>query len=301
MQVSRTERLILMLPWLIANPNLTLNEIAKRFEISERQLVDDLALLTFIGPGQFGGELVDIQYDADGVNVINHQGLNKPLRFNSTEINLFKSLISGFYSNLSLPLRNAAESILEKLTMVQESLSPVEQIEESNYSAKVDSILLAIRDRRLLIFDYRSEHENRLRKRSIAPMNLLVRNGKDYVNGYCSVDNKLKSFAIAKMIEVEIGSHDQLKRPISSSSDVDEPQIKVIADISNDYLNQFAADQEIRIINTRVQSSTIELNVFNLEYAIRVGLKYFDVLRVIEPIEAAINIDKRAQKYIEKM
>ena len=82
---ERIPRLLLELPWLIANKNVSMKTFCSQFDLNLEQAVEDLALLTFVGPGKYGGELVDIQYDDESIRVINSQGLNRAISFSSSE------------------------------------------------------------------------------------------------------------------------------------------------------------------------------------------------------------------------
>jgi proteasome accessory factor C len=82
---DRLTRLLLELPWLIQNRNASIDSFSDQFDISRDEAIKDLSLLTYVGPGRFGGELVDIQYDDEFVSVIDSQGFDRPLKLNNIE------------------------------------------------------------------------------------------------------------------------------------------------------------------------------------------------------------------------
>ena len=57
---ERLKRLLLELPWLSKNKSVSIEDFCRTFSVSRDQAVNDLTLLTFVGPSQFGGDLVDI-------------------------------------------------------------------------------------------------------------------------------------------------------------------------------------------------------------------------------------------------
>ena len=82
---DRLSRLLLELPWLIQNKNTSIDNFCAQFDISRDEANKDLSLLTYVGPGKFGGELVDIQYDDENISVIDSQGFDRPLKLNNIE------------------------------------------------------------------------------------------------------------------------------------------------------------------------------------------------------------------------
>lgn len=112
---SRTERLLILLPWLVRNPNKELEEVASIFDISVRQLLDDLALLTFVGPTQYGGDLVDIVYDEMGVSVVDHQGFNRPVSLSSDQLSLLALGLMAIADQAPVDIQSAAIALLDKL------------------------------------------------------------------------------------------------------------------------------------------------------------------------------------------
>ena len=80
---SRLSRLLALVPWLTANPGVTVDEAAAHFDVSADQLEKDLFLLICTGrPGHFHDDLVDIQFwDEDRrITVLDPQSLDRPLR-----------------------------------------------------------------------------------------------------------------------------------------------------------------------------------------------------------------------------
>ena len=67
---ERLKRLLLELPWLSKNKSVSIEDFCKTFSVSRDQAVNDLTLLTFVGPSQFGGDLVDIQVSNNSITVV---------------------------------------------------------------------------------------------------------------------------------------------------------------------------------------------------------------------------------------
>ena len=65
----RLARLLTLVPWLTAHSGVSKAAAAAHFGLTIEQLESDLELITFTGPGLYGGELVDIYFDDETITV----------------------------------------------------------------------------------------------------------------------------------------------------------------------------------------------------------------------------------------
>lgn len=83
---QRLPRLLSLVPYLRAHPGVPVAEAAADFGVDERQLRKDLELLWMCGlPGYGPGDLVDLSFAGDTVDVVFDAGLTRPLRLTTTE------------------------------------------------------------------------------------------------------------------------------------------------------------------------------------------------------------------------
>lgn len=84
--LSRLERLLRVVPWLLAHPGAHIEEVAATFEVATDALVADLELLSLCGvPGYGGGDLVEVRIVDDRVTVHLADALRDPLRLTAVE------------------------------------------------------------------------------------------------------------------------------------------------------------------------------------------------------------------------
>ena len=70
--------LVEILPWISNNQGVSAAEVAAHFNIRKTDVLDLLQVAVFTGPGQGGGELVDIDfYDEDSLHVMDAKGLDE--------------------------------------------------------------------------------------------------------------------------------------------------------------------------------------------------------------------------------
>ena len=81
----RLRRLLVMLPWLMERGEVPLEEMARRFRLSEAELVADLELASMCGLPPFVDELIDVFVDEGTVYAGVPRVFTKPMRLTAPE------------------------------------------------------------------------------------------------------------------------------------------------------------------------------------------------------------------------
>ena len=83
---SRLARLLNLVPYFIANPGISPAEAAEELGVSTTQLMTDLNQLWVCGlPGYGPGDLIDLSFSEESIEVTFSAGIDRPLRLTSTE------------------------------------------------------------------------------------------------------------------------------------------------------------------------------------------------------------------------
>ena len=198
---DRISRLLLELPWLIQNSNSTIDNFCTQFDISRDEAIKDLSLLTYVGPGKFGGELVDIQYDDENISVIDSQGFDKPLKLNNIEAVL-----------LLLGVRNLREISNDKQEIIDLDIKLSRLIEtdivnenyQEEYLSKKNIIKQAILNKKQLKIHYVDSNLNLTMERSITPVEITVFDSKEYLTAFDNNSRQKRSFRLDRIIDVTL-------------------------------------------------------------------------------------------------
>jgi predicted DNA-binding transcriptional regulator YafY len=188
--LDRVDRLVALLPWLAANPDSSVSEVATRFEVTEKQILSDIMLLTLTGPDQFGGGLVDIAYEDRFVTVRDSKGLAGPVRIKQMEA--IPLLIGLRFLENQLPgdLATEVQTLIKKLEAGSEvpgdasdSLTLVSMSEDvAKTLALVNG---AISSGNLLRFDYRSvDATDSIATRLVKPQGIRFDGGYQYLTAF---------------------------------------------------------------------------------------------------------------------
>jgi proteasome accessory factor C len=82
----RLQRVLALVPWILANPGATIAELAARFEVSELELERDLELLPMCGlPPYTADRLIDVSVIDGGVEIRLAEYFERPLRLTPAE------------------------------------------------------------------------------------------------------------------------------------------------------------------------------------------------------------------------
>ena len=216
---DRLSRLLLELPWLIQNKNTSIDIFCTQFNISRDEAIKDLSLLTYVGPGRFGGELVDIQYDDDNISVIDSQGFDRPLKLNNIEAVL-----------LLLGVKNLGEMSKDKHELIEVETKLTKLIEsdvanenrQKEYSLKKDLVKEVISKGNQLRIHYVDSSLKLTTERLITPVEITGLDAKEYLTAIDINSNQRKSFRLDRVVKV-------IEIPMKSSQ-VESPQLDAVVE-----------------------------------------------------------------------
>lgn len=254
---ERLKRLILELPWLSKNKSVTIDQFCKTFSISQEQAVKDLTLLTFVGPSQFGGDLVDIQISDEIITVVDNQKHGNSMRFTPEELMVLIAslnlLIQGDQTNLTL------KSLNDKII----SLFYKETSEKQN---KYENILIvlqnSIESKKLINMDY-------IDGRNYVKQNLLIKvlaiddmGGFKYLQGIDCRNNSTKSYRLDRILRVSLSDE---KHDTASNSLVDRESFDV--NIVAPYWKK-SIIEKFNLENVQYENNTLDfhLTFFDLNF-----------------------------------
>ncbi len=181
---GRINRLLAMLPWVIANPGASVDEVCERFGYTRSDLIKDLNTVFVCGlPGYGPGDLMDASIDDDEVIVEMAEYFAKPLRLTAPEA--LGILASGKAVQSSGSGGEALDRAIEKLerTLLPEGGDAV--VVDLPEPALVRELRLAANDGLVFKIDHTSISSGERKTREIEPWSVFTTLGNWYVSGYC--------------------------------------------------------------------------------------------------------------------
>ena len=199
---SRLTRLLTLVPWLTAHSGVSKAAAAAHFGLTVKQLEADLELITFTGPGIYGGELVDLYFEDETITVYDSQGFDRPLELTADEAS---TLLLGLRALQQLPDadQGAIASAMSKLTSAYST--PNELAIEITTPQAGNLIAEAINTGRDLELTYVHPLRDDHTERTITPLRLFSADGADYVEAWCHLAEAHRTFRLDRIVECRLG------------------------------------------------------------------------------------------------
>ncbi|MSX40724.1 MAG: WYL domain-containing protein [Actinobacteria bacterium] len=284
--LARYGRLINLIPMLYSNPSMEIAEVARDLEITEKQLLDDLNLLWMCGlPGHSHLELIDMNFESGFIEIIEPQNLARPLNLTPlevTEILLGLELISAEVDPSTLVL---LDSVRTKLTDSLPSIPRVGgaiRVERERASASVADmrtlVLQAIADEREIVAVYRSLSGSDSLERRLTPLQIVTRDGHDYVAAVEHGDHVRKVFRLDRFDQAHLGERSETITPMLTLTEPASQTLRI--EVPQD--RAFLADRVNAVqVGTSKDRVILEFKYFEAHFAARVALAFGAGTRLI--------------------
>jgi proteasome accessory factor C len=194
-----------MLPWVIANPGATVDEVCERFDYSKRQLAADLELVFVCGlPGYGPGDLMVAYIYDDEVVVEMADYFANPVRLSAPEA--LGLLASGLAVLSSGQAPTALQSAVDKLVAVlvpDGDLGLEVDLREPDLVGRFRS---AAAEGRVVHITYTALSSGETTERDIEPWSVFSTLGNWYVRGYCRLKEAERVFRVDRIRDVVEGA-----------------------------------------------------------------------------------------------
>jgi proteasome accessory factor C len=194
---NRLTRLLNMVPYFQANPGISAADAAADLGVTTKQLMADLNQLWMCGlPGYGPGDLIDLSFSEESIEVTFSAGIDRPLRLTSPEAT---ALLVALRALLDMPgtvdpeaARSAIAKIEDAAGAGDETLGRRESDAESNASPAtpveseaVSAVRSAVRNRKALRIEYYSASRDALSERIVDPIRIAVVGDHSYLEAWC--------------------------------------------------------------------------------------------------------------------
>jgi proteasome accessory factor C len=208
---KRLQRILLLLPYAIKHPGVSLDELARKFELRKKDLVEDLNLVYLCGlPGYGPGDLIDVAMDDEHVYIRMADYFGAPLKLTPVEA---LALYAGGAALVDTPgledadaLKRALEKLGKALGTAQQDAGDVGiQVKvERDTAGHLDELNRALRERRRVHLEYLSASRGQLTKREVDPWGLITALGHWYLVGWDHLSEDERMFRLDRMKDVEV-------------------------------------------------------------------------------------------------
>jgi proteasome accessory factor C len=216
---KRLNRILAMLPWVIANSGASVDEVCERFGYSRRGLAADLDLVFVCGlPGYGPGDLMVAYIDEDEVIVELADYFANPVRLTPPEaLSLLAAGMALVSTGQAPPALSSAVDKLQHVVIGNDAEALVVDLAEPPF---VGELRQAAADRRVAHIVYTALASGQTTERAIEPWSVFATLGNWYVRGHCRLAGAERVFRIDRIRVLELGDERYTQAPDSTEPEI---------------------------------------------------------------------------------
>ncbi len=308
----RLTRILLLVPYAIKHPGVSVDELSSKFGVKRSELVEDLNLLFMCGlPGYGPGDLIDVDFDSGFVYVRMADYFAAPLRLTPVEA---LTLYAGGAAMASMPEMDEADALRGALAKLGTALGTTDDgaaIVDVRFEADPSDHLKALQDalagHMRVRLEYFSASSSELTTREVDPWTLYAALGRWYLIGLDHHSGEERMFRVdrikrAEMLETPAEVPADFDPNAYSGAFRDRPgQPTTTFEISPRAARWFEEYYPVRSATTLPDGwRAIELAYSKPQWAAALILSLGDEVRSVDPVEVATAVKELATQIAER-
>lgn len=178
------QRILALVPWIVAHPGSTKAELASRFGINVQQLDEDLELVLMIGvPPYSPGDYLDVDEDEAGhITIRLADYFRRPLRLTPAE---GLALLAAGRALLAVPGSDPTGPLATALDTLEAALELPGLVVEVGEPPFLRAVRDATANHERIEIEYWSAGRDEVTRRAVDPNTVFFATGAWYVSAYC--------------------------------------------------------------------------------------------------------------------
>lgn len=208
---KRLGRILVLLPYAIQHPGVSVAELARKFDVTKKDLLDDLNLVFLCGlPGYGPGDLIDVELQEDRVYVRMADYFAAPLRLTPTEALALYAGATALAKSPALGEDTALQRAVVKLGRAlgvergEGEGSGIAVTLEPASEAYLGSLRGAITDRKQVAMEYFTASRGELARRTADPWGLIAARGHWYLIAGDHSSGEERMFRLDRIKSLEV-------------------------------------------------------------------------------------------------
>ena len=295
----KLDRLLGILTILLQNDRVTAPYLAEKFEVNRRTIGRDIDALC-----QAGIPIITHQGGGGGISIAEGFKLDKSI-LTADELSGIIAALKGIGS---VSEKSSVERTLDKLYLNSDAVISLQEpviIDLSSYykgslTEKIECIKSAIREKRLIEFDY--YYEKGMSRRRIEPSFVIFQWMAWYVFGFCLDRQDFRMFKLARLWDLKACGESYIPREIPPEKRdfdahlPDDKKLIALFDPSARY--QLIEAYGLRCYMETPEGLLLEIGYTNREFTISWLLGFGGAVKVIEPSDMADEIKAAAENIL---
>jgi proteasome accessory factor C len=205
---TRLVRLLNMVPYFQANPGISAAEAAAALRVSTKQLMTDLNQLWMCGlPGYGPGDLIDLSFSEESIEVTFSAGMDRPLRLTSTEATAVLVALRALQEVPGMVDPQAARSAIAKIESAaggDPEMATGAAAQEGPESPAAAAVRRAVRRHRALSIEYYSASHDTSSRRTVDPIRIVLVGDQSYLEAWCRSAEGVRLFRFDRIDAAEV-------------------------------------------------------------------------------------------------
>ncbi len=309
---EQVSRLLALVPYLQSRTDVPLSEVATDFGVTPEQIRKDLGVLWMCGlPGLTPDKMIDVDFEAieddpDGVvRIDNAEYLARPVRLGSSEASALIVALRALREGSPETSHDVVDRALAKLEDATANGTAPPQVElhlpprsgNVEHTARLREAIAANRQARL---DYYVPTRDETTRRTVDPIELLRRDGHDYLDAWCHLAQARRLFRLDRMHVVEVvdaprEKHDLTPRDLSEGLFAPGPgDVEAVIRLERHarwVADYYPVDSSAEIGEGRLE---VRLRVGDPRWLVRLALRLAPAIEVMEPADLRAAVERSA-------
>ncbi|MGB3335475.1 MAG: YafY family protein [Mycobacterium sp.] len=192
---KRLVRLLNMVPYLKARPGISKEQAAAELGVSLSQLQNDLEQLVMCGlPGYGPGELIDVTFYEDRLDVFESAGVDRPLRLTSREATAMLMALRTLVDMPGIVDPRAARSAIAKVEEAAGAAAPAAPVSATHDESAADVVRDGVQQHRALVIDYYAASRDSVSQRIVDPIRVVLIGAHSYLEAWSRESEGVRLF-----------------------------------------------------------------------------------------------------------
>jgi proteasome accessory factor C len=201
---ERLRRLLLLVPYAVRKPGVTVGELARKLGVERGELMADLDLLTLVGRPPFSpDDFIDVYVEGDRVFVALDQRFSRPPRLTAPEAAALWASAQVMRPAAKSALGSAQKKLLAALPVWARrsfgGLSSRLSTDAAPMEDLLEPLARAAREMREVEMDYLARGRRKGERRTVQPYAVYLHRGQWYLAGFCLMRGGERLFRVDRI------------------------------------------------------------------------------------------------------
>ena len=300
--ITKTARLLDLVPYITTHQGISVEDLAKEFSISTEELLDDLNTLWMCGlPGYTPLELIDLSFESGYVSIRNAEILQKVRLLTKEELVVIAIGLDFLRESISKDRVDLIAAIASLQLKIKSLIGDIAQASPTVDSAHRAVILRAIKERKDLEIEYHSLIRDEVSTRTVTPLELGEDKGIEVLLAYCSKALGFRTFRLDNVKQAKLlDASDFVTEAQNDSEELFRAKCKVNSRLRTTFERfRLETDMATSSALSLGKGITVEVTSFSQDWLVRNFMSTLANTEITDPADLAKSVGAKARATLE--